>query len=302
MFEFEDSKLGRVKILNVTEARSSIAAIMNDAEFNYIITKNNKPIRVIINYDSYKKTKNQLQPTAAPKAVPAKAPEPKSQLAGLIGTREKELKSTLTSPLSPTIETAVGGEEELTFLEMSDEELTEIAPEESTAIEALVDTTDKSDDVYWTEDTVVEVEETPSIRDLLKDEPEEERTVLEEPEAPPPAPKSRIYQPVVQEEPLPPAQASAEPDYFSRYQKLYEPSSLKPVEEPKAEPVLPPITAPIFDVEPEGPTMLEEPEPVSPAPVAAPKPEPEKPRHREVPSIQDLLRDLENEKLSGDDE
>ena len=59
MFEFEDSKLGRVKILNVTEARSSIASIMNDMEFNYIITKNNKPIRVIINYDSYKKTKDQ---------------------------------------------------------------------------------------------------------------------------------------------------------------------------------------------------------------------------------------------------
>ena len=47
MFEFEDSKLGRVKVVNITEARSAIAAIMKDKEFNYVIMKNNKPVNYV---------------------------------------------------------------------------------------------------------------------------------------------------------------------------------------------------------------------------------------------------------------
>lgn len=57
MFEFRDSKLGKVKVVNITEARQNMASIMNDDEFNYIITKNNKPIRVVINYQEYKEVK-----------------------------------------------------------------------------------------------------------------------------------------------------------------------------------------------------------------------------------------------------
>lgn len=51
MFEFEDAKLGKVKVVNVTEARSSMASIMNDRSASYVITRNNRPIRVILSYD-----------------------------------------------------------------------------------------------------------------------------------------------------------------------------------------------------------------------------------------------------------
>lgn len=51
MFEFHDSKLGKVKVVNVTEARSTMASIMNDRSASYVITRNNRPIRVILNYD-----------------------------------------------------------------------------------------------------------------------------------------------------------------------------------------------------------------------------------------------------------
>lgn len=61
MFELRDSKLGKVKIINITEARQNMASIMNDSDFNYVITKNNKPIRVIINYDEYKSNRDQLE-------------------------------------------------------------------------------------------------------------------------------------------------------------------------------------------------------------------------------------------------
>lgn len=317
MFEFEDSKLGRVKILNVTEARSSIASIMNDMEFNYIITKNNKPIRVIINYDSYKKTKNQLQPQITPKAAP-KAPEIKNTLSGLIGTREKELKSQIGQvPSEPMAMAAAQGQS-------FDEEPTFIMPEEDTTIEpiSLETPADPTSEIYWTgdeEETQVNFEEVALSH---------EKEPLEA-ELPKPSFKQSIYQPAEPSFAAPTDQRSEEsPDYFARYKKLYqEPEEPiikleEPVEtsdETWVEPILPeeeltlPVTEevikpiepePVAEPIPEEPVF--QPEPIMPTVDAVQENTPpvvEKPaRHREVPSIQDLLRDLENEKLSGDDE
>lgn len=89
MFEFEDAKLGRIKVINITECRSSIAKIMTDTTYNYVITKNNQPVRAIINYGTFQEVKG----TSGIRSTPShKPPEPKTKLRGLIEVTESELK------------------------------------------------------------------------------------------------------------------------------------------------------------------------------------------------------------------
>lgn len=60
MLEYTD-KIGKVKVINVTEARANFATVLSDDDSFYIITKNNKPKRVIITYEDFeilKKIKN----------------------------------------------------------------------------------------------------------------------------------------------------------------------------------------------------------------------------------------------------
>lgn len=77
MFEIDDSKFGRIKVINVTQARQSIAQLMTDQGFNYVITKNNKPIRVIINYADYKRVREDADSASS---LPAgKAPRKKEE-------------------------------------------------------------------------------------------------------------------------------------------------------------------------------------------------------------------------------
>lgn len=61
MFEYKDDKLGTIKVLNVTEARANFATVLGDAQAHYIITKNNKPLRVIIDYKEYEILKQRLK-------------------------------------------------------------------------------------------------------------------------------------------------------------------------------------------------------------------------------------------------
>lgn len=58
MLEYKDDKLGIIKVLNVTEARSHFASMLGDRNSRYIITKNNKPLRAIIDYAEYEYLKN----------------------------------------------------------------------------------------------------------------------------------------------------------------------------------------------------------------------------------------------------
>lgn len=62
MIEYTDKIFGKIKVLNVTEARANFANVLSDAVSHYVITKNNKPLRVIVNYADYellKKAKEQ---------------------------------------------------------------------------------------------------------------------------------------------------------------------------------------------------------------------------------------------------
>ncbi|EKD51898.1 MAG: hypothetical protein ACD_62C00164G0003 [uncultured bacterium] len=61
MIEYFDNKLGKVKVLNVTEARANFANVLRDAGSQYLITKNNKPLRVIIDYSELERIKSYPQ-------------------------------------------------------------------------------------------------------------------------------------------------------------------------------------------------------------------------------------------------
>lgn len=60
MFELDDSKLGKVKLVSVTEARQHISTIMQDFGVHYVITKNSKPVRMIVDYEAFKQTTTNL--------------------------------------------------------------------------------------------------------------------------------------------------------------------------------------------------------------------------------------------------
>ena len=54
MLEFQNENSSKVKVVNVTEARGNFARILSDTRAHYIITKNNRAQRVIINFDEFK--------------------------------------------------------------------------------------------------------------------------------------------------------------------------------------------------------------------------------------------------------
>lgn len=85
MFEFEDAKLGKIKVVNITEARSAIAKIMQDRDTSYIITKNNRPVRVIVNFEIFKRIK-------PAEATPRSRATDQKSLKGIIQSRHKDLK------------------------------------------------------------------------------------------------------------------------------------------------------------------------------------------------------------------
>lgn len=84
MFEFKDDKLGKVKVVNVTEARGSIASIMGDKESNYVITKNNRPVRVVVDYDFFRQVNSSSRSQ--------KPAESKDPVKGLLQSKTEELK------------------------------------------------------------------------------------------------------------------------------------------------------------------------------------------------------------------
>lgn len=106
MFEFEDSKLGRIKVVSITEARSEMATIMNDNEFNYVITKNNRPVRAIVSYDAYRRSQTGFSGKGQKSAAQ------KDAIKGVIQAREEDLRmlDQQKEVEEPAQKVAVGGE------------------------------------------------------------------------------------------------------------------------------------------------------------------------------------------------
>lgn len=262
MFEFEDSKLGRIKVISITEARSAIATIMTDTEFNYVITKNNRPVRAIINYDSYRKSQTLAQPKTSKVAA-----QKDSSIRGLIETRERELKNQPSRVVDGLLDPPVS------------KELSPPPASLPVADEALQATPQTA--------------EAPAVSAEVEAEAEVEEVYSEGKEA-----------------------KEQNNDYFTRFRKLYETprhDSLykkagvqkENVSKPVPPPGMPQVQnvpeADLKDVAdhlPEPPSEL--PEFVKEA-VEESRGKKE-PARQDFPSIQDLLRELEDAKLSGEEE
>ncbi len=79
MFEMEDSKLGKLKVYNVTEARANFASVLREKDAKVVVTWHGRPSKVLVDYQEYSKLlqlqANQTQNTQHPeentqKAVP----------------------------------------------------------------------------------------------------------------------------------------------------------------------------------------------------------------------------------------
>ncbi|GEM_PF-2434663 len=55
MFEMDDSKLGRLKVYNVTEARANFASVLREKEAKVVVTWHGRPFKVLVDYQEFSK-------------------------------------------------------------------------------------------------------------------------------------------------------------------------------------------------------------------------------------------------------
>lgn len=244
MFEFDDEKLGPVKVVNVTEARSSMASLMGDGDFNYIITKNNKPVRVVVSYETFKKA---MAPGANPPGVSSsgvsrsanKVPEFKDSLKGLIQSKERDLKEREAIVAAASV----------------------VAEVQETALEETVPQEGAEESTF----PAIDLEETGTNDNQGGVSPPSYVTVS----TPPP-----------------------NSDYFNRFKKLYETPRHDSLFQAKN-------SSPNTSIKATGssePVVTHQPIPSPPTPNRRPH------ANSDLPSIQDLLSELEQEKLIGEEE
>lgn len=272
MLEIEDSKLGRIKFINVTECRTHISKIMTDTSCNYVITKNNAPIRVIINYDVFQSIQE------GEKAKSVKVSDSKALLKGLIEVTEKELKIQAAKRqrervIDPGVldPTTLGS----TLMDVPGRKSDEISPSELTE-------TSLADDLLGAPPT--------ALLDDVEEAPPQSRQVTAEPTPVEPAPA----------EPTPaesvPTMSKEEADYFERFKKLYDSTPFDPSgprvhdhrsSSPKSVAVSPTAMPPVAVTG------------IPPVMGSIKNPSDASSRYyKDPPSIQDLLKDLDQERLS----
>jgi prevent-host-death family protein len=349
MIELFDEKLGVIKVLNVTDVRAHFAAVLSDDDCNYIITKNNRPQRVMISYTDFERLKNYVQND---ESVPAKDPEQslekvsktpirKEPIRGMLASQielaqtqpeKKTKKAILRKPIEqPIFQKAV-----VNAPFMARPEPPAIAPEKSKAPRAPLPRYDAEDD-YFKSSASIE-DETPIA-------------ILPKPEIPAPVMtheeeaeyrksneiafaeayeqqnndavwnrqdelviKSDDEKPRGSVNKKPTIEGTQDPEkeaYFSKYKKLYE-SYYETSDRLQAEPDC--LPAPIEKKESAMPSVAPKPQVVTQAPlyrdvpaamkkvIQAPSGTLEEKKSTALPSLQELLKELELEKLSGDDE
>lgn len=232
MFEFEDERLGKIKIVNITEARANIASIMQDKETSYVITKNNRPVRVIVSFETFRR----LQSGGAGRS--SRGPEARDSIRGLLQSREQDLKESGSRSVRSVPPSPIHRDVEI------HEQVVENAP--------------------------LQVE---GVEDGLTSEMPAEEEIPEIPPSTEPPPSD---------------------DYFERFRKLYSISHPPtPRVDSRADP---PSIDGGADIFPAPPAEKQE--------IAPRRPPTERglrhPVSSEMPSIQDLLKELENEKLSDE--
>lgn len=274
---------------NVTEARANFADVLSDTHVSYVVTKNNKPVRAIIDYEDFvllrKSQQSQnfsenlesddFQQMGLPR--PDRRQRSKSRVRGLLDTHQELLKQKLSfeeSPVSQPIEVKI---QEETFVQKKAAVQSELPAE---------DYFQSSDEDYLISPDEIEMQgEKPGTATRIE-QPKVEPPKVELPKPP--------QAPVVQKSP-------EEQEYFDKYKKLYgaaEPEEELPedldrqVEERVEQLLKPKLSQPMTQPEIDVTQKFKS----DPKPAATPQ--------NNMPSLKDLLRELDNEKLSiiDDDE
>lgn len=228
MFDFTNKSNTKVRHINVTEARANFATILSDTTSHYIITKNSKPQRVIINFEDFEKLQGVEKrteegssgETKTLEADKAKKTKPTKSIKGIIAqqfelsqhqTDEPALEDENFSidkikPLSP--EEKKPRPEAMGIEALSFDALEELLPDSGAII---VDEAVLADEGDYFQNA---------------DEPAERS-----PEAAEPTPRTaEEILPTVAEQPVCTGESAArtpeEEEYFRRYRKLYENNNL----------------------------------------------------------------------------
>lgn len=357
MLEFTNKAKNRIKVINVTEARGNFATILSDTESSYVITKNNKPQRVIVNYDDFKRWQDAegaaLLLSAAPDAVEEdknrqRRPKMSPAVRGMIAAQfevshqaeEKPVRSeapagSLDAFLPLPAEEAPSGDEGV-FLSAP--------PQEPDDVVAIDDTTDLDTSDYFTDEQAEEdAAPLPPRNEVLAGAADIAREVAAETRAAAAA-SNALVAAQARDDGLveaPQGKTPEEQEYYKRYRKLYENFQYAPVfterrttrsapeddinleilsreaaretilnETPATEDVLPPVaTAPEASTDFNDSFAMslvseEERRVLGVKPPEAPNPESlaAAPTQEEgLPSLQQLLRDLDSQQLSGDE-
>lgn len=341
MLEFQNKNNSKVKVVNVTEARGNFARILSDTKSHYIITKNNRAQRVIINFDEFKVLQELAQ------AYQNEHSHPSSFEIGNIGepvaSEEQSRKLKTSQPLKGMIaeQFKLSQPQKRKFDDESETSFA-VATDQKNNVETLVDdvgeappvaattlltpsleaidgesdyfhTNTNSDDVEVWEDFLPEPT-TQSHQQFIVDgvavlpQTEENQAIIEH------AAKTIVHDhdvAVTLPEPPPPRKPEEE-EYFRRYRKLYEGFEIMPT--PVATTDFPQIVlTPSQSVEeekgfvhktqtPVTETSLQESlTPQQPRVEKAHLTEPEI-EQEGLPSLQELLKDLEAQKLSDEED
>lgn len=334
MIEYTDKKLGKMKVLNVTEARANFASVLNDHRNHYIITKNNKPVRVMIDYADYEKLTAEAaraasvddsivvgeedlgQDSASKKLLKKKS---KSRVPGIL---KSHMELSGAQNKADELEEAPLSEDPFDFEEQGSQQAQAMVPE--SAPQSLTED-DDFDDLLGEE----------ALDDFEQDFEEAEEQVFSEQPSPSSAAEQEEILVEATEEKSPEQEA-----YFQKYRKLYEASAQKqetnvPVTATQVEE--PTVRTPVVEqAKPKSQDMAPAPQKTPSAPVAKTQaaeanyfqePEEENTSSQSVneirgddnfikskqeqakksvmedddlPSLKDLLMDLEREKLSGE--
>jgi len=358
MIEYKDDKLGQIKVLNVTEARANFATVLGDKHSHYIITKNNKPMRVIINYKDYETLKRSLSDGAVPLAEKKITEQEHSDSEILEDKKKKKSKSRVKGMLESSMSLSKQISEQ-TKPEQKTEPAQDLAaepipksapllpkspPKQTKAAEEAAPL-EESQEIAEPEisEEIIESEETPLSAEAIlagdesadyfqSDQEDEAEDLLVQPDESISAvseediPEEELAAPDAQEDEVKKNTAERNPEeeeYFKKYKKLYESMGVtsEALDETEAEPedidtqlnerfnnagaeakqtatpkIEEPIVAedglvePLSTEEAEKPVVQEE----KRTKAAASK--------DELPSLKDLLMDLEQEKLSGEGE
>lgn len=288
MFELDDSKLGKVKLVSVTEARQHISTIMQDFGVHYVITKNSKPVRMIVDYDAFKQTKPSELPETekqapALEAMPRAFEAPKAQKVVVAKPKTFEPESDEPKPVLKTKKIKFpdifhSHPEPRTTTEPESTE-TDLAQPETTVenIENRLHSTEQTNQVWETEKTI----------------PDNENWIIE-------SDNETTTRDFKDEETQPLEEMSFNPEkeaYFKRFRKLYEPlSKARHIEDQGDYWKNDDITA----TEPDAPSesgqvtlsSTEEDFKITDSHKNPPSPDQSDP-----PSIEDILKALEDEKL-----